>query len=67
MKGEDVKELQKYLNNHNYIVSLTGPGSQGNETTYFGLKTKQAVIKFQLTHKLVGDGIVGKMTKGEMK
>ncbi|ETB63760.1 TPA: hypothetical protein DIC38_02805 [Candidatus Nomurabacteria bacterium] len=67
MIGNDVKELQSYLNTHNYPVSLTGPGSLNNETTYFGLKTKQAVIKFQLANNLVGDGIVGKMTRGVMK
>ncbi len=67
MQGDDVKALQVYLNTHNYLVSLTGAGSLGNETTYFGLKTKQAVIRFQLANGLVGDGIVGLKTKEKMK
>jgi len=43
----DVKELQKFLNSHGYIISKTGPGSIGNETNYFGLLTKKALILFQ--------------------
>ena len=67
MQGDDVKALQVYLNVHNYPVSLTGAGSLGNETNYFGLKTKQAVIRFQLANGLVGDGIVGKLTIDKLK
>jgi len=67
MQGDDVKKLQVYLNTHNYLVSVSGAGSLGNETNYFGLKTKQAVIKFQLANGLVGDGIVGSKTKEKMK
>ena len=47
MVGEDVKELQKYLNNYGFLVSEIGAGSRGNETTFFGVRTKQALIKFQ--------------------
>ncbi len=43
----DVKRLQEYLNSHNYIVSRTGAGSIGKETDFFGLKTKEALIRFQ--------------------
>ena len=66
MTGDDVRALQVYLNTHNFTVSLTGLGSLGNETTYFGLKTRQAVIKFQLANHLTPDGVVGKMTKEKM-
>ncbi len=45
--GEDVKELQKFLNKKGFTVALSGPGSLGNESTTFGPRTKAALIKFQ--------------------
>jgi hypothetical protein len=47
MKGEDVRQLQIYLNTHGYPVSTTGAGSLGKETIYFGKATMQALIRFQ--------------------
>ncbi len=67
MEGEDVKALQVYLNTHGYTLATTGVGSLGNETNYFGKLTKKAVIKFQLANKLIGDGIVGPVTKSYFK
>lgn len=67
MTGEDVKQLQIYLNTHGYPLATIGDGSLGHETTYFGLKTKTAVIKFQLANSLVGDGIVGPLTRSKLK
>lgn len=47
-EGEDVLQLQKFLNtNSETQVSTTGIGSPGNETSFFGLKTQQSVIKLQ--------------------
>jgi len=48
MSGEDVFILQNILNlDTSTQISQTGPGSIGNETSYFGPLMKQAVIKFQ--------------------
>ena len=67
MQGNDVKQLQIYLNTHNYPLATTGTGSLNHETTYFGNLTKQAVIKFQLANNLTPDGIVGPFTRGKMQ
>jgi peptidoglycan hydrolase-like protein with peptidoglycan-binding domain len=46
--GNDVFELQKILNKDgDTAVSLSGIGSKGSETYYFGEKTQKAVIAFQ--------------------
>ncbi|MFA6467163.1 MAG: peptidoglycan DD-metalloendopeptidase family protein [Patescibacteria group bacterium] len=46
-EGEDVRQLQKYLNQHGFIISASGAGSPGSETDYFGPATQAALIKFQ--------------------
>ncbi len=43
----DVRELQKFLNHKGFVISPSGAGSPGNETTYFGIATKKALMKFQ--------------------
>lgn len=45
--GDDVKELQKFLNSHGFVVSESGAGSPGNESSYFGEKTRAALAKWQ--------------------
>jgi len=47
----EVKELQIFLNSRGFLISESGPGSRNNETSYFGLLTKQALINFQNQHK----------------
>jgi len=58
MSGTDVKDLQTYLNTHNYNCGIADG--------VFGKLTKQAVIKFQLANQLKGDGVVGPMTKSKL-
>jgi hypothetical protein len=45
--SSDTLSLQKFLNENGYAVSLTGPGSKGKETDYFGPATRNALAKFQ--------------------
>ena len=70
--GEDVRRLQELLNTEGFLVSESGAGSPGNESTYFGNRTKQALIKFQNFHRnevllpvnlTVGTGYFGPSTR----
>jgi peptidoglycan hydrolase-like protein with peptidoglycan-binding domain len=49
--GEDVRQLQKFLNSKGFIISESGVGSIGNESETYGEKTKQAVKKYQEYYK----------------
>lgn len=50
--GEDVRQLQRFLNaDPDTRVSLSGAGSPGNETMYYGPATAAAVSKFQVKHR----------------
>jgi len=43
----EVRFLQQYLNSNGFIISVAGAGSTGQETTYFGPATQDALIRFQ--------------------
>lgn len=64
-RGVDVKALQQWLNRKGYPVAISGPGSPGMETTYFGTLTRDAVSRLQ---KAVGikpnAGYFGPITRG---
>jgi len=67
--GADVLALQKVLNsNPSTQVSLSGAGSPGLESTYFGAKTKVAVAKWQVLNLglAVGTGFVGPMSLAKL-
>jgi len=42
-----VKALQQILNASGYPIASSGPGSKGNETSYFGPATEAALQRFQ--------------------
>lgn len=71
MSGDDVKALQVFLNTHRFMLASSGPGSSGNETNYFGVLTRAAVMAFQEKYKdeilipldlTAPTGIMGPMT-----
>ena len=65
MRGEDVRELQIFLNNHGSTISFSGPGSPGNETVIYGYATRSAVLKFQKSNNIPGaNGVFGPLTRG---
>jgi uncharacterized repeat protein (TIGR03803 family) len=64
--NEQVRLLQKTLNAKGFLVSKSGPGSKGNETTKFGPATKSALIKFQKANKIPATGYFGVKTRGVM-
>jgi peptidoglycan hydrolase-like protein with peptidoglycan-binding domain len=75
-QGDDVKALQVFLNTNSFTVALTGNGSQGQETTFFGHATRRALIRFQefyadeiLTPLMLtkGTGIFGEMTRKKVE
>jgi hypothetical protein len=47
----EVRLLQKFLNLKGFSVATEGPGSPGQETDFFGNRTRDALIKFQETYK----------------
>jgi hypothetical protein len=72
MSGADVQALQQYLNAHGFPLAASGPGSPGQETTYFGSLTFDALIRFQEAHAddmltpvglTKGSGICGPSTR----
>lgn len=62
-KSLDILELQKFLNANGYTVALTGAGSVGFETMYFGPATRRALIKFQRDNGIIPNGYFGPVTR----
>ena len=66
-QGEDVKQLQTFLNNAGYSVSDTGHGSPGQESSCFGRKTQRALIRYQAANDISpAKGYFGKITRAQV-
>lgn len=62
--GSDVKALQMYLNAHGFTIAVSGTGSPGHESTYFGTLTKAAIAKFQSANGITpAAGYFGPITR----
>jgi peptidoglycan hydrolase-like protein with peptidoglycan-binding domain len=61
--GADVKLLQQFLNTHGFVITTSGAGSFGNETTLFGTLTYKALMKYQKSVGLPATGFFGPMTR----
>lgn len=56
MDHPQVEQLQRLLNNAGFAVADSGGGSPGNETSYFGGKTRAALMSFQCARGIVCEG-----------
>jgi hypothetical protein len=64
-RHQDIKRLQQLLNSDDDTkVSLSGPGSLGQETDYFGPATVKAIGKFQKKYGIAKPGQIGYGTFG---
>ncbi|MCX6788142.1 MAG: peptidoglycan-binding protein [Candidatus Kaiserbacteria bacterium] len=62
--GNDVKQLQQFLNTHGFVIASAGIGSPGNETSYFGPATQAALAKFQAANDIMpAVGYFGPVTR----
>lgn len=65
--SEEIKNLQKWLNNNGFLVANSGAGSSGKETSLFGKLTREAVIKFQLKYDIKPPaGYFGPLTRAKL-
>ena len=67
LRGDDVKNLQVFLNTHGFKIADSGPGSLGNETTYFGAQTKKALVEFQKANGISPIGVAGPATRSKIQ
>lgn len=64
-RGEDVRQLQIYLNAQGFSVALSGPGSAGSEIDRFGPLTRAALARFQQAKGITpATGYFGTITRG---
>jgi peptidoglycan hydrolase-like protein with peptidoglycan-binding domain len=63
-KGEDVRQLQIFLNTNGFAIASTGAGSKGSESITFGPATQKALARYQASKKIVpASGYFGPATR----
>jgi hypothetical protein len=63
-RGEDVRELQKFLNGAGYLLATSGENSPGNETGVFERRTAQALAEYQKNRGIrPASGFFGPITR----
>lgn len=68
LSGEDVLELQKFLNQNGFVLAQDGYGSIGNETIFFGKLTKDAVSRYQIAQNIFPTyGYFGPLTRASLE
>jgi peptidoglycan hydrolase-like protein with peptidoglycan-binding domain len=65
-QGEDVRQLQVFLNNNGFPVAATGAGSSGRETNFFGNATRAALAKYQTSVGVSATGYLGPLTRAKI-
>jgi hypothetical protein len=66
-QGNDVMRLQQFLNQNGYPIAYSGTGSRGQESTYFGELTRQALIRYQLANNISpASGYFGPLTRASI-
>jgi len=66
MEAEDVRALQRFLNQKGYTVATTGVGAPGSETTYFGNRLQDALKKYQRAQGIDATGYFGPLTRARV-
>jgi uncharacterized repeat protein (TIGR02059 family)/uncharacterized delta-60 repeat protein len=67
-RGEDVRNLQRFLNQNGFSVSASGAGSPGRETNLFGPATRRALIRYQQANNIrPAIGFFGPVTRAMIK
>jgi len=65
-RGEDVRQLQIFLNDNGFPVAAGGAGSPGKETNLFGNATRAALVKYQASVGLPATGYLGLLTRAKI-
>jgi len=67
-RGDDVRALQMFLNARGFLVASFGPGSPGQETTYFGPATARSLAAFQRVQGITpAVGFFGQITRANVE